>query len=224
MDYREASAQAPTDDGPIQAEIRNAMQSYSAVEKKHEACMSVMFRRAADVTMTLALTEKDDIVKYYLNDGVLGMRQLPGTDTPDMHAFDPVHDSYQLQSLRQRCARCKDNACGREGQFHNVTYKTGQKQGNAKELASLRVQGVPVENTRTCEVDPETGLFLKRMSPIETKKILKQFGENVAKPRWVDRHARKGDRWIVRDCAHWERYVKNRPAYIHQDEPMTSID
>lgn len=235
MAYREAGAQvALTDGGSVPSmpapqlmslvtEMRMLAGSIREIAPRHEAIMELIKRRKDEATMTLVLTLADDWEVSMLNDALLGMRMDTNTQVPVVGAARPVHRSIKLQSLKRHCRRCdsKESPCGRKGKYHDIVYKTATRSGTFADHKELRMMGGQREETERCEVDPETGLF--ELEPLEAKKCLRQFGEHIGH-RWVDRKAKKGDRWLVREVLHHRQYVENRPAFVAKDEPITTAD
>ena len=210
---REASAKAPTAGTGIR--ILDDLRATYVAGGPHEApadrlrrLFTMMEERRDEVTTTLSLMlERVDPIGHYMNLALLGMRYDPDTERDEEGRAEPLHRRIELQSLRMKCPQCEKNQCGRKGKFHDVVYKTSQKGGTGSERNMITAMGGTVENNVLCEVDPETGRFY--LSPIEARKALRQWGEFAVNPkrRWVDRQNRKGDRWKIREVAHYERYA-----------------
>lgn len=204
-------------------------------EGLYDRLAGVLRRRADEVTMTLNLMlPEGEYRTYVMNDLLLGMKQDRDTLTPRMGAQPPLHEFITLQSLRKTCGRCKAHekdpenapACPRQGQYHNIVYKTSLKEGTGREHSMLVAMGGTPEVNVECDVDPKTGLF--KLTPLEAKKCLRQFGEYAIpeRRRWKNKADRSsGDRWLVREPRHHELYtLTGFGNHARGDvQPMTDI-
>lgn len=183
-------------------------------ERREERMYALIAQRQEEVTMTLMLMLSDmDPLHNVLNNALLGLRYSKDMQRPEFDAV-PLFPWIELQSLRKSCPKCRAHKekpkeapkCERQGQYHNVTYKTGSKSGTAADHRMITGMGGTVENNVLCEVDPETGRF--RLPPLEAKKALREWGENVIKAhrRHPEKDPSKGDRWKIREVRHFELY------------------
>ena len=69
---------------------------------------------------------------------------------------EPARERIRLQSLVTKCAKCVGNECGREGQYHDVVYKVGEKQLDARATRQMEIQGRPTYIAARCKVDPRS--------------------------------------------------------------------
>lgn len=203
-------------------------------EAREQRMMAILERRRDEVTMTLLLMIEgsDDRIAYILNNALLGMRFDVNAERPIPGAAPPLHSRIELQSLRKSCPKCRAYAeneaaprCERQDRYHDVVYKTGQKSGTGQEHRLITAMGGTVEDNVLCEVDPETGRF--SLVPLEAKKALTQWGENAVRPtrRWVDRALKKGDRWKIREVAHYNLYANAvLSGAIRKDVPAMTAD
>lgn len=239
MDSREARAQAPTAAGGdgglgLLHDLRSAYLSgdrHESQEHRQERMYRLIAARRDEVTVTLMLMLHDgDPIAYLLNCALLGMRYNKDSEHDIEHAAPPLHEAIVLQSLRMRCQLCDQRGernCGRKGKRHDVVYKTGVKSGTGAEHRMIEAMGGTVDTNVLCRVDPDTGLF--SLPPLEAKKALRQWGEFAVRAprRFVNREARKGDRWLIREVRHFELYANAGPltGIVQQDNAaMTPVD
>lgn len=226
MAYREAAAMPAATDrqhNPFSLvdELMHVLASIGSIEAKHKRAMEVVQRRRDEATLTLVLSHPHDYIVNVLNDALLGLRFDRDLEMPVASAV-PVKPLILLQSLRKHCKQCKANDCGRQGKYHDIVYKTGTKSGTGAEHRLIAEMGGTPEDNVLCEVDPDTGHF--SLPPLEAKKCLRQWGEHIVRPRFKDRAAKRGDRWLVREVAHHEQYIVNRPAALRNDVALTEVE
>ena len=185
-------------------EIRLGMTGSSAIERMERA-HRLLAQRGGDLTVTLAISEPDILIRRLINQVITGRRYDENTET-DVVSEPPIHLAIHLASLQKICPLCATGACGRVDQFHDITYKTGLKAVDARGIRQLKLEGRRLMNVKLCKVNKDSGAFLSPVSPDEAIKILRQLGENIVVPRFRDRDKRTGDRWLVRDLAHHARY------------------
>lgn len=195
-------------------------------ERRESRMHGILRARSDEVTLTLMLMIPDgDPLHYIMNNALLGMRYNNDTKRPEMGAAEPLHRQIVLQSLRKKCPECEGNKCGRKGKYHDVVYKTSSKPGTASQHRLVTGMGGTLQNNVLCEVDPDTGLF--SLPPLEAKKALREWGENVIRPgrRWVNREKKTGDRWKIREVRHFELYANTAiNGAVGRDVPAMTAD
>lgn len=167
---------------PLSVAVTNAArQPGLRTETQRQDAVTETLRRIG-VTVTEVLLEPVRIVKLRMQRALLGMRidESSGLDLP---SGKPVMRSVKLRSVVTRCAECAGpdrNDCGRRGLPHDIDYKTGQVEGNAKELRRAASLNGTANLYERVEVDPETGDF--ELPVLEAIKVLKQFGQHIQRP------------------------------------------
>ena len=186
-----------------------------------ETARAVIERRPNDATIIDALTEPDKYARKLINDVLLGVVYDRGTLSERLGG-KPLRKGYQLQSLLKHCPRCDSGGCKRKGKYHDIVYKTDVKERGGRQLKAMSRDGAELDEMVLCKVDPETGMFLEQLDPNEAKKCLRQWGEygGPKSQRYLNREARTGDKWVVRDCL----YHANRQAPAEEPSvPRTRV-
>lgn len=197
-------------DRPLYALVHDACLNRRTEAARQDAVTAVCRENA--VTLTQGLGERDRNTKMRVMRALLGTRFDDATGG-EYGSATPLLPTVQLRSLQKNCPDCKKDAsgeCGRkQGEYHDVVYKTGLVSGNAKELHDVQQMDGTINVYAVCKVNPATGEFLEPVRITEAVKILTQFGRHTLQPA-----KRRKTYGIVEEIAHKRTDEDNEPRRL----------
>ncbi len=153
------------------------MSAPGGIAGRISAGLAAAKQRAGDISLTdVMLLSAGDMVRLILDAAIHGRIWEDGTFSATGVA-EPLHpDGYQFRSRVKRCANCEGDVCKQRGKFHDITFPVSIVPGSASDAKARRARGLEDRVWKVCEVDRETGMFRRRLSAIDGKKLLREWG------------------------------------------------